>query len=94
MAASGLGSAPRKLLEEMREVRSLDVVLPTHTGAELRLRTVSRPEPHLAILLDRLDLFLPNRAKKIQNVVATQYCSAHILLVVARILRPVILTQF
>jgi transposase len=71
MEASGLGSAPRKLLEEMREVRSLDVVLPTHTGAELRLRTVSRPEPHLAILLDRLDLFLPNRAKKIQNVVAT-----------------------
>jgi transposase len=83
MEASGLGSAPRKLLEEMREVRSMDVVLPTGcppahapaqaaiTRSEIRLRTASRPEPHLAILLERLDLPLPNRAKKIQNVVAT-----------------------
>ena len=70
MTASGLGSAPRKLLEEMAEVRSLDVVLPTPVGAELRLRTVSRPEPHLAILLERLDFPLPNRPKQIQNVVA------------------------
>ena len=69
MEASGLGSAPRKLLEEMREVRSLDVVLPTAVGPEIRLRTVSRPEPHLAILLERLDLPLPNRAKQIRNVV-------------------------
>ena len=71
MEDSALGSAPRKLLEEMAEVRSLDVVLPTPGGPELRLRTVSRPEPHLAILLERLDLPLPNRAKQIQNVVAT-----------------------
>jgi hypothetical protein len=71
MAASGLGNAPRKLLEEMREVRSLDVILPTPAGPELRLRAVSRPEPRLAILLQRLDLPLPNRPKQIQNVVAT-----------------------
>jgi len=71
MAGSGLGTAPRKLLEELAAVRSLDVVLPTAAGPELRLRTVTRPEPHLAILLERLDLPLPNRPKKIQNVVAT-----------------------
>ena len=71
MLSSGLGSAPRKLLEELCEVRSLDVVLPTAAGPDLRLRTVSRPEPHLAILLERLDFPLPNRPKKIQNVVAT-----------------------
>lgn len=71
METSGLGTAPRKLLEEMAEVRSLDVVLPTRGGAELRLRTVSRPEPHLAILLGRLGLPLPGRPKKIENVVAT-----------------------
>ena len=71
MADSGLGEAPRKLLEEMREVRSLDVVLPTGAGQSVHLRTVSRPEPHLAILLERLDFPLPNRPKKIQNVVAT-----------------------
>lgn len=69
MQASGLGTAPRKLLEEMRQVRSLNVVLPTGAGQTLRLRTVTRPEPHLAILLERLDLPLPNRPKKIQNVV-------------------------
>jgi transposase len=29
MKTFGLGTAPRKLLEEMREIRSLDVLLPT-----------------------------------------------------------------
>ena len=71
MESCGLGTAPRKLLEEMAEVRSLDVVLPTRGGPAIRLRTVSRPGKHLAILLQRLDLPLPNRAKKIQNVVQT-----------------------
>ena len=69
MEASGLGTAPRKLLEELAAVHSLDVVLPTGTGAEIRLRTVSRPEKRLAILLERLGLVLPGRAKQIQNVV-------------------------
>ena len=64
-------TVPRKLLEEMAEVRSLDVVLPTRAGKPIRLRTVSRPEKHLAILLQRLDLPLANRAKKIRNVVQT-----------------------
>jgi transposase len=70
MEASGLGSAPRKLLEELAEVRSLDVVLPSAAGPKIRLRVVSRPEPRLAILLGRLGLPLPNRPKKIGNVVA------------------------
>jgi len=70
MEASGLGSAPRKLLEELAEVRSLDVVLPSAGGPKIRLRVVSRPEPRLAILLGRLGLPLPNRPKKIGNVVA------------------------
>ena len=69
MTTSGLGQAPRKLLEEMAEVRSLDVVLPTAIGIDLRLRVVSRPETHLAILLQHLNLFLPNKPKSIQNVV-------------------------
>ncbi len=71
MGASGLGTAPRKLLEEMAEVHSMDIVLPTRAGRDIRLRTVGRPEKHLAILLDRLDLPLPNKPKKIQNVVQT-----------------------
>jgi len=69
MSACGLGTAPRKLLEEMTEVRSMDVVLPTRGGQPVRLRVVSRPEAHLAILLQHLGLPLPNRPKRIQNVV-------------------------
>jgi transposase len=69
MTTAGLGQAPRKLLEEMAQIRSLDVLLPTAAGPELRLRVVSRPENHLAILLQHLNLFLPNRPKSILNVV-------------------------
>ncbi len=65
MQGCGLGTAPRKLLEEMAEIRSLDVVLPTGSGKDLRLRTVSKPEQHLAILLQKLDLPLPNKPKSI-----------------------------
>ncbi len=65
MQGSGLGSAPRKLLEEMAEIRSLDIVLPTGANKDIRLRAVSRPEPHLAILLEKLGLPLPNKPKSI-----------------------------
>ncbi len=65
MDGAGLGTAPRKLLEEMAEVRSLDVLLPTGQGKELRLRTVAKPEHRLAILLQKLDLPLPNKPKSI-----------------------------
>ena len=69
MSSCGLGTAPRKLLEEMAEVHSMDVVLPTGAGQDLRLRLVNRPEPRLAILLQHLGLPLPNRPKRVQNVV-------------------------
>ena len=62
---AGLGTAPRKLLEQIAEIRSMDVILPTATNTEIRLRTVSRPETHLAILLDKLQLPLPSKPKSI-----------------------------
>jgi hypothetical protein len=65
MQSCGLGTAPRKLLQEMAEVRSLDVVLPTDAGTDVRLRIVSRPEKHLALLLDQLQLPMPNKPKAI-----------------------------
>lgn len=40
MSGCGLGTAPRKLLEEMREIRSLDVLLPTRDKT-IRLLVVS-----------------------------------------------------
>lgn len=65
MSASGLGSAPRKLIEELREVVQIDVLVPHKRGTEIRLRLVSRPEQRLRILLDKLALPLPNRPKNI-----------------------------
>ena len=65
MEGCGLGTAPRKLLEELAEIRSLDIVLPTGADKDIRLRTVSRPEEHLAILLQKLELPLPCKPKSI-----------------------------
>jgi len=65
MQGCGLGTAPRKLLEELAEIRSMDIVLPTGADKDIRLRTVSRPEQHLAILLQKLELPLPNKSKSI-----------------------------
>jgi transposase len=69
MKASGLGTAPRPLLERIATLRSLDVILPTQADVDLRLRVVSQPEKPLAMLLDRLGLMLPGRPKFISNVV-------------------------
>lgn len=70
MSASGLGTAPRKLLEEMREIRSMDVLLPTR-DTTLRLRVVSTAPKALKLLLQRLKLPLPNKPTRIQDVVQT-----------------------
>jgi transposase len=52
MKASGLGTAPRKLIEEMREIKSLDVLMPTR-DKPIRLRVVDTPSPELKILLHK-----------------------------------------
>jgi len=68
MKASGLGTAPRKLIEEMREVRSLDVLLPAKDKT-IRLRVVSTLAKELNVLLQRMKISLPDRPKIIENVV-------------------------
>ncbi len=68
MKASGLGTAPRKLLEELRELKSLDILLPTREKI-LRLRMVATPSKELNVLLQRLKILLPNKPKLIENVV-------------------------
>jgi transposase len=73
MRASGLGTAPRKLIEEIREIKSMDVVMPTR-DKPIRLRVVATPSPELKILLQRMKLLLPNRPKIIQNVVEKMAC--------------------
>lgn len=56
---AGLGNEPRRVFDEVSEIRSVDVVLPTSEGIDIRSRCVSRPSEHQSILLDRLGLKLP-----------------------------------
>ena len=65
MKASGLGTAPRKLIEEMREVKSLDVLLPAKDKT-IRLRVVSTPPKKLKILLQRMKILMPNKTRIIK----------------------------
>jgi transposase len=71
MIASGLGASPAKILEEFREIRSMDVVLPIKDHSPVRLRLVAKPDDHIKVLLHRLGLKVPHRPKIIQNVVKT-----------------------
>ena len=68
MKASGLGTAPRMLLEEIKEIKSLDVLLPAKDKT-IRLRIVATAPPALKVLLQRMKILLPNRPKIIENVV-------------------------
>ena len=56
---AGLGDEPRRLFEELSNIRVMDVVLPTSEGVDIRRRCVSRPSEHQSILLERLGLELP-----------------------------------
>jgi transposase len=56
---SGLGHEPRRVLEELSQIRAIDVVLPTREGVEIRKRCVTKPTEHQAILLHHLKLTLP-----------------------------------
>ena len=68
LRAKGLGDCARQLLLELDELRSLDVVLPTAAGPEVRLRVVARPEKLLAQLLARLGLELPRAPKIVEHL--------------------------
>ena len=58
---AGLGDEPRRVLSELSEIRSMDVVLPTRTGQDIRTRCVSKPSDHQQILLEKLRLKLPSK---------------------------------
>jgi hypothetical protein len=58
---AGLGDEPRRVFDELAEVRLVDVVLPTRDGIEIRQQCVTRPTDHQQILLERLRLRLPSR---------------------------------
>jgi hypothetical protein len=70
MRASGLGDAPRTVVEEFARLKSGDVVLPTRTsdgrpGRTVTLRCVTAPDEGQKVLLNRLGLTLPERLRRI-----------------------------
>jgi len=60
---AGLGNSPRTVLEELVRIQSHDVVLPTTTHGEIRLRCVAQPDAAQAVLLERLGIVLPKRMR-------------------------------
>jgi transposase len=56
-----LGNSPRMILEELRQVQSVDVVLPIVDGPEVKVRCVIKPNEAQAALLERLGIELPKR---------------------------------
>jgi hypothetical protein len=75
MQRSGLGDAPRTLIEEMATIKSGDVVLPTQrgngeAGPAIRLRCVTTPDAAQKVLLNRLGLKLPTRLRRLEESAA------------------------
>jgi transposase len=74
MRRSGLGDAPRTLMEELAKIKSGDVVLPTGTkegryNGTIRLRCVTEPDEAQKVLLHRLGIPLPRRLRRIDEFV-------------------------
>lgn len=61
--AAGLGDEPRRVFDEIGQIRMVDVVLPTKVGPAITRRCITYPTPHQAILLQRLGLKLPRQMK-------------------------------
>jgi hypothetical protein len=60
---AGLGNSPRTVLEELVRIQSHDVIAPTATHGEIRLRCIAQPDDAQALLLDRLSIVLPKRMR-------------------------------
>jgi transposase len=56
---AGLGSEPRKVFEEISQIKVVDVMMPTKQGTILTKRCISQPTDAQAVLLQRLNLHLP-----------------------------------
>ena len=61
---AGLGDEPRKVFQELSQIKLADVILPTRNGKEIKLRCVETPSRHQGILLQHLKLHLPKRFMK------------------------------
>ena len=60
---AGLGSEPRKVFDEIAQIKAVDVVMPTRQGTVIRNRCIAQPTKAQAILLQMLQLHLPQRMR-------------------------------
>jgi transposase len=66
---AGLGNEPRKVFDEIAQIKVVDVVMPTRQGTVIRRRCIAQPTRPQAVLLQMLDLHLPQGMKLYENVV-------------------------
>lgn len=69
---SNLGNSPKTILEEMSRIQSHDVILPTMTGADIRLRCVTMPDTAQSAILARLGITLPKRMRISEGPILVQ----------------------
>lgn len=60
---AGLGNSPRTILEEISCIQSGDIVLPTISGEQIKLRSIVTPEKAQKFILQRLGVDLPKRMR-------------------------------
>jgi transposase len=72
MKHSGLGDAPRTVVDELAKIKSGDVVLPAQKASGqahlIRLRCVTEPDAAQKVLLSRLGLRLPRRLRRLDEI--------------------------
>ena len=66
---AGLGNEPRKVFDEIAQIKAVDVVMPTRQGTVIRKRCIAQPTKAQAVLIQMLQLHLPQRMKIYENVV-------------------------
>jgi hypothetical protein len=66
---AGLGNEPRKVFDEIAQIKAVDIAMPTRQTTIIRKRCIAQPDKAQAILLQMLGLHLPQSMKIYQNVV-------------------------
>jgi transposase len=60
---AGLGNEPRQVLDEISQIKAVDVIIPTQQGTTITKCCISQPTEAQAILLQKLGLHLPQYMK-------------------------------
>ena len=63
---AGLGNEPRQVFDEIAQIKVVDVVMPTKQGTVITKRCISQPTKAQSVLLQRLNLHLPQYMKTYQ----------------------------